>query len=187
MIIILNGPPGCGKDTAADIITKYYNVVHMKFSWPLKRIFDPIFRVGESTALKMVNEGRDVSQPLLNGYTPRQVQMFMFKWLKEYFGPDILGHIAIRELEGVKAPVVVFSDGWGIELEPIISRYGKESVVVLSIERPGHEFGDGGDYRELLNIKQFGLQGQEIQNRFDLEMYEEQVKRVCDIWQLPPR
>ena len=184
MIIILNGPPGAGKDTAAEHIADTYNAVHMKFSWPLKRIFDPVFRVGERTALKMVNEGRDTPQPLLFGKTPREVQIAFFeKFLREEFGEMILGHIAIRELQGVKAPTIVFSDGFAWEVEPILLSFGSKNVKLLKIDRPGHEWGDKGDNRIQMSGETYGIEEQVISNEFELDLFHAQIERALDKWQ----
>ena len=181
IVIILNGPPGCGKDTAANFITEKYNAVHMKFSWPLKRIFDPIFRVGEATARKMVDEGRDTKQPLLNNLTPREVQISFFRqWLQPVFGDRILGTIACRELESIKAPAVVFSDGYHAEVEPVIDMVGAKNVKCIRISRPEYNYGDKGDYRDFMELSPYGCQETEIENKHDLFMYQPQVDKVMN-------
>ena len=60
MIILMNGPPGSGKDMAATYFKKDLpNAYEVKASQPLKKAFRALFQFGDIQARTMLNEQKD--------------------------------------------------------------------------------------------------------------------------------
>ena len=60
MIIFLNGPPGSGKDTIADIVDKnVFSTKDIKLSKPLKDCFREMFRLPAQQAKEWLNDRKE--------------------------------------------------------------------------------------------------------------------------------
>ena len=185
MIIILSGPPNCGKDTAYKFLKKQLGVTlgHYRFGQPMKDFFHSVLKIRPQTYDMMMEKGKDNKQPDLNNHTPREVQIRLFTdFLKPMFGPDILGKIAVETLRQKPYARFVLDSGTIEELEPIIRHFGKPMFYALKITRPGCSF--EGDSRHEIDFGSLGIQHDTIDNKHDLELYEVQVKRVLKKWRL---
>ena len=122
-VLIFNGPPQCGKDTAcAAILAAMPNedVVHLKFSQPLK---DLVKSVGISS-----------SDPDYRAY-----QISTFQALSKVFGADWLGRYMLRQLAMVDEDFVIISDGGRLDDVEATIRY--HNVMIVQILRDGCNFG----------------------------------------------
>lgn len=182
MIILLNGPPNSGKDTAAEFIVKMLSQVnHAKLSRPLKAAANNIFDLQPGT-LKFFHEDSDLESPFLLGSTYRQVQIDIFLMLQERFGPDVLARLFIRYAKkNIAAKHIVISDGGRtVEAQALIAHYGRSNVGLIGLAREGCDFSK--DIREYVDVncdkKEF------IDNKHDLDIFETQIKRVLIKWRL---
>lgn len=146
-IVFLNGPPHCGKDSAADRLhLAMPHIVRMKFADPLKD--------GACGFLGITREEleriKDEPHPALNGNTPRSFLINLSENLiKPSYGKAFFGNVANGKL--AKLPndsVVFFSDsGFVEEAEPIIETFGLHACYKVEIEREGKTFnGDSRSY-----------------------------------------
>ena len=154
-IIILNGPPGCGKDTIAAYLTGHrYPAVKASFKQPMFDIAFSmlgVYRYDEFMDLYNDREQKEKPQVILGGKSPRQ---FMF-WISEEvmkpaFGEQYFGRRMVEEIhEMYRELAVVISDGgFPEEIKPLVKE-GHE-VHICRLHRDGFTFaGDSRDYIDL--------------------------------------
>lgn len=147
-VIILNGPPACGKDTAAKAIADYFGedvCKHMKFSQPLKAI------VSRVTGCSFEEIESYKNKPLFKGMTGRDLQIHTYNQLAQIFGEDWLGRVASIDLRRMDHEYFVFSDGGRSEdITSFIPTIGVENLMVIQIMREGCFF--TGDIRSYISI-----------------------------------
>lgn len=165
--VLLNGPSGVGKDTAADIIHAFLadeptmelhsrlsiNPVWEKFSMPNKRAFAAI--VGKEVDWKgnvdYFEKHKEEPFDFLGGKSYRNWQQdFSMKFMKPLYGEDILGRLLLQRIARFQSPdwhtVVVVSDcGFQIEADTLRD----EHVLLINLEREGKTY--EGDIRQEVN------------------------------------
>jgi hypothetical protein len=177
MVILLNGPPRCGKDTAAGFIVKHgKNFKEMKMSAPLKRVVGPLFNLSPDI-MKVLEECKDDPAHVLFGKSYREVQIAISEsLLKPMYGEDVFGKLFLNYARTTSYVNIVVSDtGFNSEVGPILQAYGSPNVYLVRIERDGTDFSN--DSREWVNPNQFS-KSFTIENKYDLELYEAQVKKI---------
>lgn len=183
-IILINGPPRAGKDTAAMIMVRNLRVArHHKLSSPLKSGIIKIFSLSGRDA-KDVEENKDVPLEMFHGATYRRAQIDLFLMLKDTYGPEILGELAVRRMKDMAAGHVIISDaGRDDEIIPLMDKYGSKAIYFLFVSRPGCMFTN--DVRHKLRPEQFmPSHVASIENIHDRDLYESQVLRVLKKWEL---
>jgi hypothetical protein len=144
-VIFLNGPPGSGKDSIADLLENWYSADRQDFKAHLVFLAVQVSGVGyfnfESRSLK------DIPHKDLNGLTPRQ---FLIKvseeWVKPFFGPDYFGKRALGDVWESSADICIFPDsGFAEEALPIIRAIGPENCLYIKVLREGTSW--AGDSR----------------------------------------
>ena len=182
MIILLNGPPRSGKDTAAGFVVKYLShTTHYKLSRPLKGAVHKIFDIsGEVTGHFEAN--KESPSPHLLGRSYRQTQIDLYLMLESHYGPDVLARLLIRYLKKNDASKhIVLSDcGRTAEGQALVSHFGGDKVARIKLFRPGCDFSQ--DIREYVKIN--CERDTSIDNEYDLDVFEAQVKRVLKRWRL---
>ena len=187
MIILLNGPPGSGKDMAATYFKKDIpNAVECKMSKPLKAAFRAMFNFGDIQSRTMLNEMKDHPHESLNEYTPRRVQIELYSWMEERFGNDILAQAFIREVEKTPANYIIVTDG-GMQAEDdcVVNHFGRDNVKCIQLSRPGCSFDN--DSRHYLDCDALGIDMLRISNEHELDIYRRQLQRAWIKWGLPVR
>ncbi len=153
-ILLLNGPPRCGKDTLGKMVRSYYPEVSLaSFAEPLKRMAWRMGGVPYSRSL--AEEVKDVPQEHFWGKTPREVYIAISELLcKPFFGYQFFGTLAVEDLnrrrEYGEGPFLFTDSGFVAETEPLVREFGAENVRFLRIERPGCNFlGDSRGWVEM--------------------------------------
>lgn len=164
-VILFNGPPYCGKDTAG----KYLNglVSHsriVKFAGTLKHSvhIDYGLYLPEDSF-----EGcKDQPHPAFFGLTPRAAYIQKSEERqKPFLGQDIYGRTALRRMwrayqEGIRTFLVTDS-GFSYEAAPVIEAVGSKNVLLLRIhaEERGCSFAnDSRSYIQLDNIATYDVE-----------------------------
>lgn len=168
-VVILNGPPGSGKNTGALAICGYVSQHatwmqprHLKFAEPLKRATHALvdtalpwdaFDRPESGKLKNVPSGDFM------GLSPREFYIALSeKFMKPEFGDDFLGYIMRKRMVRAKGCMLfVMSDGQLAEVANVIDYVGARNVLIIELEAPGCTF--EGDSRSYI--------GKDLQSRHD--------------------
>lgn len=142
-VIILNGPPRCGKDTAASMLPGYKT----KLSKPLKDGVQALFGIGKANSVDY-ERAKDTEFPIFFNASYRQRQIDVFHFLERIAGPSVLGEILVAKLKRIAryirsdhGDLVILSDGGRFaEIAPIIDAFGIDNVLVVHIYRDGCTF-----------------------------------------------
>lgn len=168
-LVLLNGPPRCGKDTAAAYLGRRARglVARRGMADPLKvachaahGLYDIEGRPLPYNAFESV---KDNPRPEFYGRTPRACYIAHSEaYLKPLHGAGIFGHLFLRGLiESNHAPVVAVPDaGFAPETAPAIGAIGPERVLLVRIhaDRRGCSFaGDSRGYIELPDVVTYDL------------------------------
>lgn len=143
-IILLNGPPRCGKDTAAEFLLA--NIIgsrHLKFAEPLKRAVPAMYGLKPRQWKDLYENHKDEPTPALLGLSPRQAMISASEdWMKPLHGEDVFGKIAARSVRfGMPAGTVVVSDcGFDSEVVPMVDSFGAKNLLIIAIKRKGKSF-----------------------------------------------
>jgi hypothetical protein len=155
-IVFLNGPPGCGKDTAVSHLVPYLHFAHLKFAAPIKRMVCGL--LNEDT--RWLEENKDVRHRTLaladgaviaNTDTPRQLLIALSEeLLKRRYGSDFFGRVMVNEISKTASKLVLISDsGFLGEAEPVIRKFGPPNCLQIQLSRDGCTFaGDSRSYWE---------------------------------------
>lgn len=131
-VIIFNGPPGSGKDHAADLVADLFEQSkHLRFKDHLFKCTMTLFNVTEEEFFEKYNDRDQKEEPtcLLRGMSPREAMIFTSEEVvKPIFGKDYFGQIAAENLVyGVNA----FSDGGFVEeLGPVYNECDGNMLIV---------------------------------------------------------
>jgi hypothetical protein len=148
-VVLLNGPPGCGKDTAGNYLAHCFPEVALKsFKTPLYAITAAIYDI-PLDAFKAIASGPVLKeQPAddLMGLSPRQALIEVSEnVIKPYYGEDYFGVRAVESL--TQDHVNVFTDsGFMPEAESLITALDAENVLLIKIKGRGSFDGDSRGY-----------------------------------------
>ena len=159
MIFLFNGPPGSGKDFAANSLEVSFGATHVTFKEQLiietvKHFdcdFDEFCRRASDRVLK------ETSWDALGGLTPRQALIetsennIKPKYGDAYFGVRLADRIAELKEAG-EEHFVVSDSGFVGEAQALIERFGDDEIVLVRIQRDGCTF--DGDSRKYLRTKE---------------------------------
>lgn len=157
-IILFNGPPSCGKDTAARHLFNNPDLgIHVCFdrmSMPIKRAFAvmyhaPIDKFGHVAYHEDHKE--EVNGHLGVSYRQWQID-FSEKFMKPLYGENIFGRLFIRRSDCLVSDTVILVPdcGFDIEYTTLANAFGAENILVVKIYRPGCDFSK--DSRSYLKI-----------------------------------
>lgn len=141
--VLINGPPGCGKDTLVNGLAAYIQFMHLKVSSPLKRMLAAMLNVDT----RWIEENKDEKVKLLGNITVRQALIDMSeKYMKPLYGEDVMGRIASDVGRYSASRLTITSDsGFTVESERIIYNAGKINCIIIRVHRDGCTF--DGDSR----------------------------------------
>ena len=156
MIMILNGPPHCGKDTIANILQNEYDVLHYSMKSSLIKAAAGVAGVSEGKLHMLLNNRDTKETPLagLAGLSPRKLLIHTSEAVvKPLFGKGVFGE---REAERCKQAIseghhsIVYSDGgFPEELQAMADVLGEDNILLVRLRRDGFTF--DGDSRTYLD------------------------------------
>lgn len=181
MLIVLNGPPGVGKDTIGEKLAQYLSCPMLSFKepmWEIARAF-----LGESKFKAFVElynnrETKELPQEYLGHRSPRE----FFIWIsenickpsfgQEYFGERMLEIYGNQAMQLHHQSSVVTDGGFPRELFPFVKE--GHQVVIVRLHRKDYTF--AGDSRSYLQEESFAFFPAHIRPRFiDIELIEGKV------------
>ena len=161
-LIVLNGPPNCGKDTTADWFSDNLGWHKFKMAFSLKLGAHAL--LGDSlNIMKYEGPSKEEPQADLLGEVPREWYIYLAEEvLKPRFGHDVFGRIAVNRLranppEESCGGVVISDCGFHEELLPLVKEFGGVNVFVILMQRQGCNFNsDSRGYLSPLALKDWG-------------------------------
>lgn len=155
-VIILNGPPGCGKDTIAEEMRNTIGFHKCSFKEPMFTIALSASGISELDWWSRYYDRSLKEEPWdrLGGLSCRE---FLIKiseeWIKPVFGPNAFSKLAFSQ---VKPGVSVFSDGgFSEEFNEMVAEFGRRNVKLVRLHRDGYSF--AGDSRDYLQGEDWGV------------------------------
>lgn len=187
-LIFINGPPRCGKDTAAKfLLHEFMHAPHyatlLKFSKPLKDGCRALYDITDEE-FREFEQDKEAPRDKLLGQSWRQAQISMSEeYMKPVFGEDVFGRLLFRRFRASPTGMGIISDsGFEQEAVPLIQAYGVDNCLIVQLQRDGCTFeGDSRSYWELPNVTRV-----EVNNMFDLGMFEQQIVRIVSKWLQTP-
>jgi len=142
-IILLNGPPGSGKDTAAEYIESQCPTWHVKMADPIKDACAVTFAIPRAA----VEDYKDQPCPAAGGQPLRPWLIdYSEEFMKPRFGAGIFGILLARKLKQEQFaipgsfPLVVVSDaGFGAEVDALRQHF-IANYILIRLYRDGHTF-----------------------------------------------
>lgn len=179
-IILFNGPPRSGKDTAADCIYSNNPMIHwFRLSAPLKAMVLALFGY-DSTVMQFIEAHKDERLSQLEGFIYRELQIWLSEdCIKPKFGPDIFGKIAAHRVDRAYSLLHMCSDaGFAEEVVPLVNLVGADNVLIVQIHRDGCNFDN--DSRSYITVP--GVRTIKLMNEGKLVDYQYAVKAVVNAW-----
>lgn len=169
-IVLVNGPPRSGKDTAGNILAHYYGAHVTKFAKRLKEAAHALYDMPDLQH-DAFEARKDEPCPEFRGKTPRQVYIALSEtYFKPLYGERIFGEMLLQDLVNeeeqldFEGPVVVTDSGFVPEAEVLIEHFGADACLLLRMYRPSHDFsGDSRGYVGLAKVKTI-----DVHNDWDL-------------------
>lgn len=148
-VVLFNGPPNSGKDTAAELVVQaFYGAHHLEFKRVLHNQCREYYGIDEETWNRFtLRENKEVPQPELGGISPRAAMIHVSEdVIKAKHGPD---YFAQRTAEDLIPNVInAISDcGFQAEVDTMINRVGADNVLIIRLHRQKCTFqGDSRNY-----------------------------------------
>ena len=155
-VVLINGPPYSGKDTAGKHLESVIpGVRRMKFAEHLKRSVLQDFGLPQDMDLDAWDPIKDQPLDVFCGLSFRQALIKKAEQqVKPFFGNDFYGRMFLRSLRKAKVDGVICAavtdSGFAEEAIPVMEAVGQENVLLLRTHRTEHTFaGDSRNYLEL--------------------------------------
>jgi hypothetical protein len=152
-VILLNGPRGSGKDTAAELIQRMgpFPTEHHKFADPLRWATPGLFGISIQRweEFYMLPEIKTKRFDILRGMSPAEAQIMVSEeFMKPKFGEGVFGELFVDRVMLSSHPpeIVVVSDS-GFREESYWVTGNFEDVLLVRLHREGCTFeGDSRSY-----------------------------------------
>lgn len=175
-VILLNGPPRCGKDTASEFLCSWLNGVPQKISKILKLKTHAFYGLvgldNRPVPHDWFEDAKDEPQACFEGLTPRQAYIAMSEqYIKPVHGDGYLGKVLaglIRSSDQIlraERTHVVSDSGFRGEAEELVREFGAENIRLVRITRPGYDFKH--DSRGYIDLSDLGVECVDIVNPGD--------------------
>lgn len=178
-IILVNGPPGSGKDTAAQAVK---GCIRCKFAKFVKEGTHVSFGLDLSTyPMDAFETVKDQPNPLFYGKTPREAYMAHSQIFMKPFTGDlsIFGRLMARWIKQrmvlgdcLNRPFVITDSGFKEEAEVLVDIFRPESIKLIRVHREGCTF--KGDSRGYINLDNRGVCSTDIFNT-EIEKYYSEI------------
>ena len=148
-VLILNGPPGIGKDTLANMLCEVAPVIRGEFKHFLyveaaQWIQDYVKDAENITTaiVKARNENRELKElPWFLELSVRRIlQIVSEDVVKPAIGKDYFGRIAAKYWYGKHIHHVISDGGFSEEVNAVCDKFGAENVTVIRLKAPGFTF-----------------------------------------------
>lgn len=179
-VILFNGPPSSGKDTAAGFMCRHFTkngirAQEFKFAHMLKK------GVHTSLALDVpVNafEGKikDEKSPLFFGLSPRDAYIeHSERYMKKVYGENVFAELLVRQFEAARrkgVTVACVSDcGFEVEINHMLVKFSPIQCVLMRMHRTGCDFSnDSRSYLSSLKMPSYDIKNNNALHYLNLEL-----------------
>lgn len=180
MIIIFNGPPGTGKDEAANLFVKR-GFKHLSFKSVLFK--ETVYEFGVSYDWFMKDYSnrlvKERKEEKLRGMSRREALIYTSEEkIKPQYGNEYFGIQVANEIQ-IENDYCVSDGGFKEELVPIINRIGSDNIALVQLTRDGCDYSsdsrryfDGNLIHEYtINQNTPILQNHVLDKKFPIRMY----------------
>lgn len=183
-VVLLNGPPGSGKDTAGRALKSALLGVRLcKLAGALKRATHELYGIRDM-ADDAFEDRKNKPMVLFRGLTPRQAYIRVSEELvKPHFGADHFGRVLaqqIRQEAGMYRTFVVTDSGFAEEAAPIVQVVGPENVLLVRLHADGRGCSFAGDSRGHIDLP--GVRSIDITNDEDEAGFATRVVGFVSAW-----
>lgn len=175
IVILFNGPPRAGKDTAAAaaIAALGDEMAIVKFTEWVKDVTHQ--DLGLNCRHDAFEALKDVPLPEFGGRTPRQAYIDTSARLRREHGDDVVARVGVDTMDEIDAKIILNPDlGTMQEGQFVVDRFPAEHVLLIRIHREGHDFSN--DCREWVTLD--GIRTIDVDNR-DIISFRQEIGRAC--------
>ena len=158
--ILLNGPPGSGKDTVASHLIPYLKFTHLKFATPIKRMVAALLQCDQRALEQTKDEPnrmlRYEDSAVRRDDTPRRLLIALSEeLLKPRYGASYFGNALWTEATISSGKLFVVSDcGFSEEVGRLVNSAGHSNCLLIRIHREGCDFvNDSRSYIDVNKVK----------------------------------
>ncbi len=169
-VVLLNGPPGSGKDSGGKTL-ECIGFKVLKFAGHLKRSVYADHGLPLDLPLEFFDPVKELPQPVFHGKSWRQACIDKSElMMKPAYGQNIFGRLFLRELwqeyRKGETNIAVTDSGFTAEAEALIPYIGAENMLLIRLhaEERGKSFaGDSRNYITLGGIATVDLYNNEME------------------------
>lgn len=146
-LILINGPPGSGKTTLGDYISKKYSIPHLEFKRPLIDICKSLLKIDSDLTWNNIYSYKDIPNPHStfplnseNLMTPRECLIYTAeKIVKPTLGKNVFVKSVVKQAVNSGSEFAVISDLGFQEEYDYICKKGIPHIV-FTLRRTGHNY-----------------------------------------------
>lgn len=182
-VVLLNGPPRCGKDTAGVHLAQLIpNSMVVKFAGPLKRMTHIAYGLPVIPD-DFFEQLKDKPLDAFFGLTPRQAYIKMSEeQIKPFLGVDHFGKLLRRciwrEYCAGKRVFFVTDSGFGPEAVPVINSIGNNNTLLLRLHAEKRGVSFAGDSRSYISLPE--VTAYDIDNNDSIEAFKSVALRMVE-------
>lgn len=174
-MVLFNGPPRVGKDTAADaVLENFPGSERVKNTTPMDRALQAMFNLNNIEYRLLRETYKDDPHPIFGGKTMRQVLISMSEdWCKPFFGKSVFGKIMVSRFLPDSRLLVCSDSGFEEECVPYIEKLGAENILLIRVHRTGCDFSN--DSRSYLDLAKYGVTSLDVNNNWSMGAFQNAV------------
>jgi len=186
-IILVNGPPRAGKDTAQEAVA---NSVRCKFALAVKEGAHAAFGLDPREYPMDVFEAvKDEPNTLFFGKSPREAYIAYSEMFMKPFTGDkqVFGKLLIRWIENIlevwdkddlpNLPFIVTDSGFRPEAMALVEAFGAENIKLIRVHREGCNFDN--DSRSYIHLADLGVEEEDVHND-DIGDYKREIALIVE-------
>lgn len=185
-VIIMNGPPFSGKDTAADIIEKKYSATHLRFKTKIYQLVSLIYNLDLDTFIDIATDVEKKDKDVLaDGKTARELLIYVSEQcIKPAYGKDYFGIDVGDKIKKTDNKYFVISDsGFVDELHAMIksAEFTGDNITIIRLFKEGCNFdNDSRDYIPTEVIESLNIACHDIYNDSTIDAFSDVVCNIVD-------
>ncbi len=155
-VVLLNGPPRVGKDTAGKALAAHFGAILLKFAEPLKLATHALYGHFNLPA-DAFECTKGIPSDAFGGLTPREAYITVSeRMVKPALGDRFFGRVMAGRLVALRTLgaylVAVTDSGFAGETAPVVDAIGADNVLLVRLHAEGRGRSFAGDSRGHITI-----------------------------------